>query len=83
MNSSRSRIVKLPADLRAEMDSIKRITQHPNAKTFTAEEDAVITELMSDPCIMRSDVYVFFKKRFGWGCGETLRKRYKELTNGN
>ena len=39
--------------------------------------------VFGDPAILKKDVAIWWRKRYGSGCKETLRVRYKELTDGN
>lgn len=78
MNKSRTKKVNLPADILAELQALPSGSAG-TAIRFTEEQDAIILSQWQAGT-HKDALAEWFKKRYGFGCTDTLRKRYKELT---
>lgn len=68
--------MKIDPKILSELDDIPHHVGRQRTK-FTAEQDAILLK-----CWMSKTQYKFVEwwhKRYGWGCKDTLRRRYAEL----
>ena len=82
MNKSITKKVKIPASLLAELAAIPRAAIGANRMTFTDEQKAVLIKLYEDKSILKKDVLVWWKSKYGWGSIATLDKHHRAVTNG-
>lgn len=77
MNKTVTKTIKLPPDLQAELDAM------PDNLTWrkldwTDEMDALL--LAAWPIKQKRDVLALFQRRYGVKCVDTLRCRYRAIT---
>ena len=77
MNSSKTRKVTIPADIMAELDALPDAGKTGVAIEWTPEMDAILMRLMATKC--KTAVYKWWRGKYGWGCRDSLRKRYEQL----
>jgi hypothetical protein len=80
MNHSRTKKVKIPASIVAELDALPRNRPAHNAVVFTEEMDAILLKGYSDETLQKKDFLAWWKKLYGHGSEGVLRKRFNELS---
>lgn len=66
------------AKIQAELESLN--AGMPHKAEFNEEMDFAIMFAFENGK-SRDEFAAWFKKKYGWGCRDTLNKRYKELTS--
>lgn len=80
MNHSRTKTVKIPASIMAELDALPRNRPAHNTLFFTEEMDAVLLAGYADKTLLKKDFLVWWQKLYGRGSKDVLRKRFNELS---
>ena len=77
MNRSRTKTVVIPADIMAELNQIEDRTQQGRKVSFSPEQDAILVHLMDNKTHV--EVYAWWKKKYSWGCRDSLDRRDRQL----
>ena len=65
----------------AEIDALSDRGMKGRVIRFSEEQDALLVHLMESK--VHTEVYRWWRKKFGWGSRDSLTKRYKELNDGS
>jgi hypothetical protein len=79
MNKTNVKKITIPADIAAEFESMRvSSTGGRQLCPWTPEQDAILLKYY--PIKRKKDVSKWWKKQYGYGSPNTLKRRYLELT---